>query len=92
MKTLFVVLTFFSKNKCFFIFQVRVPFKVDHPSALSRIDTVYKCSIVQGIVPPMASVKVPVSDTVDILFWTYFQTCEQLYSLLPNMLNVITII
>jgi hypothetical protein len=41
--------------------QVRAPYKVEHPSALSRIDTVFTCPKMQGIVPPMSSVKIPVS-------------------------------
>ncbi|XP_060587307.1 cilia- and flagella-associated protein 65-like isoform X2 [Ruditapes philippinarum] len=54
---------------------VRAPYKVEHPSALSRIDTVFTCPKMQGIVPPMSSVKIPISyspNMVDVVSVDYF--------------------
>ena len=46
----------------YFFFQVRAPYKVQHPSKMSRIDTVFDCPQKEGIVPPMSSVRIPVSE------------------------------
>ncbi|XP_053386703.1 cilia- and flagella-associated protein 65-like isoform X2 [Mercenaria mercenaria] len=54
---------------------VRAPYKVEHPSALSRIDTVFTCPKMQGVVPPMASVKIPITynpNMVDVTSVDYF--------------------
>lgn len=54
---------------------VRAPFKVEHPSALSRIDTVFSCPKMTGIVPPMSSIKIPITYTpnmVDVTSVDYF--------------------
>lgn len=40
---------------------VRTPFKVEHPTRLSRIDTVFDCPQKSGIVPPNGSVKLPLT-------------------------------
>ncbi|KAL4217273.1 hypothetical protein ACF0H5_023724 [Mactra antiquata] len=54
---------------------VRAPYKVEHPSAISRIDTVFRCPKMQGIVPPMSSVKIPITynpNMVDVTSVDYF--------------------
>ncbi|XP_052236731.1 cilia- and flagella-associated protein 65-like [Dreissena polymorpha] len=54
---------------------VRAPYKVEHTSALSRIDTVFQCPKMTGIVPPMSSVKISISyspNTVDVTSVDYF--------------------
>lgn len=54
---------------------VRAPFKVEHPSALSRIDTVFQCPKMQGVVPPMSSIKIPITYSptmVDVTSVDYF--------------------
>jgi len=40
--------------------QVRAPYKVEHPTQ-NRIDTVFDCPQTSGTVPPMGSIKIPVS-------------------------------
>ncbi|KAL5005595.1 hypothetical protein ScPMuIL_016753 [Solemya velum] len=54
---------------------VRAPYKVEHPSGLSRLDTVFHCPQKNGVVPPMASVKIPIvynPNTVDTTSIDYF--------------------
>ncbi|KAJ8320586.1 hypothetical protein KUTeg_002173 [Tegillarca granosa] len=54
---------------------VRAPYKIEHPTKLNRIDTVFSCPQKQGIVPPMGSVKIPVvysPNTVDTQSIDYF--------------------
>ncbi|CAC5365950.1 unnamed protein product [Mytilus coruscus] len=54
---------------------VRAPFKVEHPTRLSRIDTVFDCPQKAGIVPPMGSIKLPLTynpHTVDTTSIDYF--------------------
>lgn len=54
---------------------VRAPYKVEHPLALSRIDTVFTCPKMQGVVPPMSSVKIPIMyspNMVDVTSVDYF--------------------
>ncbi|WAR10588.1 CFA65-like protein [Mya arenaria] len=54
---------------------VRAPYKVEHPSALSRIDTVFQCPKMSGIVPPMSSVKIPITynpNMVEVTSVDYF--------------------
>ncbi|XP_071101269.1 cilia- and flagella-associated protein 65-like isoform X1 [Haliotis cracherodii] len=54
---------------------VRAPFRVEHPTGVSRIDTVFHCPQKMGIVPPMASVRIPLMfspNTVDTTSIDYF--------------------
>ncbi|KAK3591649.1 hypothetical protein CHS0354_040559 [Potamilus streckersoni] len=54
---------------------VRVPFRVEHPTGISRIDTVFSSSKVQGVVQPMSSLKLPLTytpNTVDTTSIDYF--------------------
>ncbi|KAK3083386.1 hypothetical protein FSP39_021362 [Pinctada imbricata] len=54
---------------------VRAPYRIEHPTRGSRIDTVFDCPQKQGIVPPMSSVKIPISfrpNTVDTTSIDYF--------------------
>ncbi|XP_078326129.1 cilia- and flagella-associated protein 65-like isoform X1 [Crassostrea virginica] len=54
---------------------VRAPYKVQHPSKMSRIDTVFDCPQKEGIVPPMSSVRIPITyspNTVDTTSTDYF--------------------
>lgn len=53
--------------KCWYFFlsqQVRAPYKVQHPSKMSRIDTVFDCPQREGVVPPMSSVRIPVCSEI----------------------------
>ncbi|ESO88046.1 hypothetical protein LOTGIDRAFT_219687 [Lottia gigantea] len=46
---------------------VRVPFQVDHPTLSNTIDTVFKCPMKMGIVPPMTAMRIPMSFTPSLV-------------------------
>lgn len=52
---------------CFFfilVFQVEVPFKVEHPmqSTFTRLDVAFDVPVKTGLIPPLSSVELPVSN------------------------------
>ncbi|CAH1790082.1 unnamed protein product [Owenia fusiformis] len=54
---------------------VRAPYKVTHPTAVSRIDTVFSCPQRSGVVPPMSAVQIPIifsPNTIDASSVDYF--------------------
>lgn len=53
-----------AKLMFFTFFQVNAPFTIDHPTAASRIDTVFDCKQKQGVVPAHSTVRIPVSTLV----------------------------
>lgn len=55
-----------------FSIQVRAPYKVQHPSKMSRIDTVFDCPQREGVVPPMSYVRIPVCGEIFFNTHIYF--------------------